>query len=656
MRKHVVFLALLFTVVFPAPLLSAGDKDVVRTSREGTRLLPLPKGDDVWHFVIYGDRTGGPSEGIKVLEQAVSDTNLIDPDLVLTVGDLVQGYNITAEWIPQMREYQAVMGGLGMAWYPVPGNHDVYWRGPGRPEGGHEQNYEKHFGPLWYWFVHKNAAFFVLYSDEGDPETGRKGFSRPEHTQMSPTQINWLKGALKEVRALDHVFLFLHHPRWIERRYPGSNWNEVHKVLARAGNVTAVFAGHIHRLHYAGIRDGIEYFALATTGGGKELEFPEAGWLHHFHVVTVRKKRMSVAAVPVGRVLDPREITPKRRDELDKILAAARPAALSPIRIAAEGKAEGVYEFEMENPSSRPVEATIVADAYPGAWILRPGHSHRVIPPGGTARVSISYESIGSAIAGAACLPTLTAAVDYLAEGARITLPERSWTVQAELTSLPEGFFARSAKNKNGVLRLDGRTSCLRVESGRIALPDGPVTLEGWVNAETYKGRRPILAKSENSEYCIFAGDGVPEFSIHLNGRYATARAEGTSLVPGRWYHLAGVFDGEEIRIYVNGKCAAKVPASGKRTLNDFPFYVGADPNRIGEPIDCLSGSVDEVRISSKARYKAESFKPSRRLKPDKSTILLLHLDADLGPFAPDHSKSDAHALRMGRAACEAGS
>ena len=41
-----------------------GDPPSVTTSRGGARRLPLPKGDDVFHFVVYGDRTGGPPKGI----------------------------------------------------------------------------------------------------------------------------------------------------------------------------------------------------------------------------------------------------------------------------------------------------------------------------------------------------------------------------------------------------------------------------------------------------------------------------------------------------------------------------------------------------------------------------------------------------------------
>ena len=47
------------------------------TNRDnGKQLLKLPKEDDAFGFIVFGDRTGGPAAGIKVLDQAVMDTNV----------------------------------------------------------------------------------------------------------------------------------------------------------------------------------------------------------------------------------------------------------------------------------------------------------------------------------------------------------------------------------------------------------------------------------------------------------------------------------------------------------------------------------------------------------------------------------------------------
>ncbi|MFK7962311.1 MAG: metallophosphoesterase, partial [Phycisphaerales bacterium] len=238
--------------------------------------LPLPGEDEAFTFAIFGDRTGGPAAGVSVLADAVSDVNLIGPDMVMTVGDLIEGYSGVGPWMEQMREFRGIMAELDCPWFPVAGNHDIYWRGPNRPAEEHERRYEEHFGPLWYAFRHKGSLFVSLYSDEANPRTGERNFNRADCQRMSAEQLAWLTETLAGHRDAEHVFVFIHHPRWTGGNY-GDDWERVHQVLVDAGNVRAVFGGHIHRMRYDP-RDGIEYVTLATVGGHQRSLSPDGGW------------------------------------------------------------------------------------------------------------------------------------------------------------------------------------------------------------------------------------------------------------------------------------------------------------------------------------------------------------------------------------------
>lgn len=613
------------------------------TRPTGRELIRLPKEEDAFGFVIFGDRTGGRPEGIEVLRQAVADTNLLDPDLVMTVGDLVQGYNAREAWMAQATEYRSVMDQLRMPWFPVAGNHDVYWRGEGKPVGEHEGNYEAVFGPLWYAFRHKQCWFVALYSDEGNPETGEKNFQKPECQRMSEEQFTWLQEVLQKAKGARHVFLFLHHPRWLERY--GDDWKKVHEALVAAGNVSAVFAGHIHRMRYDGNRDGIEYFTLAATGANLDMDLPKAGYLHEYHVVTVRPQGIQVATLPVGSVIDPKEITgdvSEDANRLDDKLVAANPRGLA---FGADGSAEGMMQADFTNPASRPIELTVTPLGSSG-WTFQPDHTHVVVPPGATTTVSFVAARKASGDE-APDLPRLELGVDYFGKTLRFTMPRR----QVDFAMEPPAELAAPAGGPNGVLRLSG-ADCLEVPSARMKLPDGPFTVEAWVRGNDYTGRRALVTKTESSEYGIFVSDGRVEASVYLGNAYVTARSAGPVLVPGTWHHVAVVFDGAELRCYVDGRRVATKAGSGKRKTNALPLYVGADPDAKGLPTSFLDGDVDDVRIRTGAHYAGEGFTPPATVAADAQTVLMLHCDADAGPWTVDSSPSKAHPRRRGSARC----
>ncbi|MCA8976303.1 MAG: metallophosphoesterase [Planctomycetes bacterium] len=617
----------------------------------GSQLLRLPKEDDAFGFVVFGDRTGGPPDGIEVLDQAVRDANLLDPDLVFTVGDLVNGYNDTPQWLLQAAEFKASMNRLRMPWFPVAGNHDIYWRGNGeRPEGEHEGDYEAEFGPLWYALQHKRCWFIVLYSDEGDPETGEKNFDKPACQRMSPAQMRWLEATLRRAKDARHVFVFLHHPRWLPRY--GDDWDRVHALLVESGNVAAVFAGHIHRMRYDGVVDGIRYYTVASVGAHLAMDAPQAGYLHQFHAVTVRPEGITTAALPVGAVMDPEAITGQISEDVELLAGSLRPVVHGCVSdsgaapVAVDGAVAAITTLSFDNPASRPIELEVVPLLDP-TWQVRPDHQHVIVPPGGTAETTFRFLR-EAAVDEPFGLPRLQLRCDYLAPHGRIGLPLR----EHDLLLPPPADLAVLPTPNEGVLVLDGRGACLEVGNDQLNLPDGPMTVELWLCGDDVGGRRAVLTKTQQSEFGLFGSDGVPEFSILLGSGYCTARATDARLVRGRWHHLAGVFDGAEVRCYLDGKLVAAQPAAGRRRTNELPLFVGADPTGSGAPTSFFDGRIDEARISKVARYTGESFAPPPRHEPDAETVLLLHLDADFGPWTPEVSAAGAHPLRRGTAHC----
>jgi predicted phosphodiesterase len=222
-------------------------------------------------FVVMGDNRpqwGGddivtPS---PMYQRAIDEVNLLQPEFVIIVGDLIYGYSSDMELIE--REWEAfdeATARFEMPVYLVAGNHDI-WDGPS------EEMYQRRYGPLWYSFDVKECHFVVLDSeDQAAPD------------QIAGEQLEWLRADLAAARG-KRIFAVLHKPLW-EQAYPDSGWGEnVHPLLAKAGADT-VFAGHWHIYRQAPTKDGVRY--IITGGAGAEIgDEPLMGDFYHYIAVT----------------------------------------------------------------------------------------------------------------------------------------------------------------------------------------------------------------------------------------------------------------------------------------------------------------------------------------------------------------------------------
>jgi hypothetical protein len=101
-----------------------------------------------------------------------------------------------------------------------------------------------------------------------------------------------------------------------------------------------------------------------------------------------------------------------------------------------------------------------------------------------------------------------------------------------------------------------------------------------------------------------------PNFLVNTeNGALGIAAHK--ALGPG-WHHLAGVYDGKSIRLYIDGQLAAEREGSGRLAANAVDIEVG----RIQEGAARFPGVISEVRVSDVARsgsWIAASYKAMAR-------------------------------------------
>ena len=305
----------------------------------------------------------------------------------------------------------------------------------------------------------------------------------------------------------------------------------------------------------------------------------------------------------------------------------------------------GLVQFNLHNPSTRPVEISLVPTSGEAQWFFSPEHLHALVPAGESKTFSLTAARVKAGFPADLAVPTLSLEMDYLAEGARVTLPPRTLQIPLGMKTPGPEFFAAPAENK--VVEFNG-ASALRVDLAPTDLPDGAFSIEAWVRPKGTGGHAPFVAKTEQSEFALDLANNIPGFHCFLGGKYVSAIAPtDQALATDTWAHLAGVFDAQEMRLYVNGKLAAKVAANGPRTTNALPLYVGADPDAKSQPTQFFTGAVDEFRLSTKVRY-TDNFTPALRLATDAQTLLLFHFDSLVGPFLPSDSAGDRYATRAG--------
>lgn len=141
----------------------------------------------------------------------------------------------------------------------------------------------------------------------------------------------------------------------------------------------------------------------------------------------------------------------------------------------------------------------------------------------------------------------------------------------------------------------------------RIEIPDTPqlnatsaLTLAAWVKPENTAASQTIVNKwYAKDSYMLLVEGGSFHFSIAIpGGEWGKAFTVQAPAVAGTWSHVAGVFDGSSILIYVNGtlRASSAVPAGSILQQSSRPVVIGNHPSW-----NAFRGSLDEVRIYNAA-------------------------------------------------------
>ncbi len=180
--------------------------------------------------------------------------------------------------------------------------------------------------------------------------------------------------------------------------------------------------------------------------------------------------------------------------------------------------------------------------------------------------------------------------------------------------------------------------------------PAGPCTSgnDNWITGHVLVDR-DVYGPGDAGDYglSLFA-DGIA-FGVAV-GSSGAGICGGGALDDGAWHHVAAVRESDgRLSLFADGALAARASGptgdvgyrDGRTTAwpaSDPYLVLGAEKHDAGAAYPSFAGWLDELRVSSVARYVAPFARPTQPFAPDAATAALFHFDEGVGDTLHDAS------------------
>lgn len=159
-----------------------------------------------------------------------------------------------------------------------------------------------------------------------------------------------------------------------------------------------------------------------------------------------------------------------------------------------------------------------------------------------------------------------------------------------------------SASPQTAGVSFDGATTYAIVEQP-ASLKLKTFTVSTWVKPRRVDRPQIFVSRGASAEqFTLYLYQSRVRMLVENQpGKYQHADAPLPKA--GEWVHYAGTYDGEQIKLFVDGKFEATVKASGEMPASDAPLFLGG----LGPNNRILDGSLEDVRIYSRALSDGEA-------------------------------------------------
>ena len=145
-----------------------------------------------------------------------------------------------------------------------------------------------------------------------------------------------------------------------------------------------------------------------------------------------------------------------------------------------------------------------------------------------------------------------------------------------------------------------------------VSIPDSPsldgftnrITIEAWIKVNQFpSGDWTAIVTKGDSSWRLHRYGSTSTIALSVGGLSNGNLAGTRSVNDGQWHHVAGVYDGINLFLYVDGTLDASAPATGIMAQNNYPVCIGENAQMPGRR---WNGWIDEVSIYNRALTASE--------------------------------------------------
>jgi hypothetical protein len=154
---------------------------------------------------------------------------------------------------------------------------------------------------------------------------------------------------------------------------------------------------------------------------------------------------------------------------------------------------------------------------------------------------------------------------------------------------------AKWAQGKiGGAVDLDGKSGFVQIADKSAFDIAGQITIACWANLHSIPTDYSALVTKGDNSWRLSTTPGQRKFHASVNDWQQLMVDGSTEVSANEWHHVAMVYNGDEVRIYVDGKLDTAKLWKGGIAVNDFDVLIGENAERKGRFFD---GLMDDVRI-----------------------------------------------------------